>query len=674
MSQVQMTLPWAPPAREASDPAQLAEPLGAEVTGCAGSNRLRGRGEGLGHRLRRTVRRVLVARPAQLPLGLRPARAAGKVSSEHAQLRWGTVEGEAMSADAEPARAAARGCPVLFVADADPLARVALESALTRRFGPDYRVLAVGTPEDALTELRRLADEGGEVALVAADLRLPGMDGVDFLQRAHALHPGSWRVLLLGMDRYHTLLPFTELATLRRAAALGQIDFSVVKGWVTPEEWLYPQIQEALTAWTITHRPSHVVYRIVGEQWAPRSHELRDLLTRNSIPFQFLEADSHSGRQLIKDHAIDVRRLPCVIHHDGSVQHNPSMADVAAAHGIETRPSPELYDLAIVGAGPAGLGAAVTSASEGLRTVVFEPDAIGGQAGTSSMIRNYLGFPRGITGGGLAHRAWEQALLFGAQFVFMNEVTGLAPRGDDRVMSFADASQVVARAVVIATGVTYRRLNIPAVDRLIGAGVYYGAAGVEAPAMAGEQVCVVGGANSAGQAALHLAKFASRVTMLVRGRSLAVSMSDYLITQLMATPNITLRLSTRVADGHGQARLEGLTLEDVQTGQREHLPAAAVFVMIGALPRTQWLGDLVTVDDRGFILTGRDIPQAAWQLPRLPLPFETSLPGVFAAGDVRYGSVKRVAGAAGEGSASVGSVHEYLTKSVAAWANTRSNG
>jgi thioredoxin reductase (NADPH) len=289
------------------------------------------------------------------------------------------------------------------------------------------------------------------------------------------------------------------------------------------------------------------------------------------------------------------------------------------------------------------------------------------------MIRNYLGFPRGISGGGLAHRAWEQALLFGAQFVFMQEVVGLSPHGDDHVMALGDGSQAVARAVIIATGVTYRRLSIPALDRLIGAGVFYGAPGVEAPAMADERVCVVGGANSAGQAALHLAKFGSRVTMLVRGESLTASMSDYLITQLSATPNIEVRLRTRVADGHGRVRLEGLTLEDVRTGQREQVPAAAVFVMIGAEPRTQWLGDLVKVNDRGFILTGRDVPRGAWLLPRPPLPFETSLPGVFAAGDVRFGSIKRVAGAVGEGSAAVGSVHQYLTESLEGWPKPRSS-
>lgn len=566
-----------------------------------------------------------------------------------------------MTEDHEAATASVTGSPVLFIVDADPQARRVAEAALVRRFGRDYRVLVAGTAEDALFELQRLADHGGELALVAADLQLPGMDGVELLERAHALHPGSWRVLLVAMDQYHTRVPVTHLATLQRAAALGQVDFSVVKGWVTPEEWLYPQIQEALTAWTIAHRPGHVVYRVIGEQWVPRSHELRDLLTRNSVPFEFYAADSGTGLRLIDEFAIDVQRLPAVIHHDGSVQHDPSLADVAAAHGIETRPSPGVYDLAIVGAGPSGLGAAVYGASEGLRTVVFEPLAIGGQAGTSSMIRNYLGFPRGISGGGLALRAWEQASLFGAQFVFMHEVTGLSSRADNVVIALGDGSQAVARAVIIATGVTYRRLDIPTLDRLIGAGVFYGAAGVEAPAMAGEHVCVVGGANSAGQAALHLARFASRVTMLVRGDSLASSMSDYLVTQVQATRNIVVRLGIRVADGHGQTRLERLTLEDVRTGQREEVAATAVFVMIGAEPRTQWLSGLVAVDDRGFILTGRDLPQGAWPLRRPPLPFETSVPGVFAAGDVRFGSVKRVAGAVGEGSVAVGSVHEYLT-------------
>jgi thioredoxin reductase (NADPH) len=320
----------------------------------------------------------------------------------------------------------------------------------------------------------------------------------------------------------------------------------------------------------------------------------------------------------------------------------------------------EVYDLAILGAGPAGLAAAVNGASEGLRTLVVEPWSIGGQAGSSSMIRNYLGFPRGIGGAQLAHRAWEQAVLFGAEFVFMQRGVGLGARGDQRLIALSEGGTAAGRAVLIAAGVTYRRLGIPALDRLVGMGVFYGAAGAEAPAMAGEEVYVVGGANSAGQAALHLAGFAAHVTLLVREDSLAVAMSDYLITQLEATPNIEVRLRTRAVDGHGEARLEALTVEDARTGQREQLKATAVFVLIGAEPRTGWLRDVLQLDDHGFILTGRDLPRPAWPLQRAPLPFETSLPGVFAAGDVRYGSVKRVAGAAGEGAVAVGSVHQYL--------------
>jgi thioredoxin reductase (NADPH) len=342
--------------------------------------------------------------------------------------------------------------------------------------------------------------------------------------------------------------------------------------------------------------------------------------------------------------------------------HDPSLAEIAAAHGIHTRPSPGVHDLAIVGAGPAGLAAAVYGASEGLRTLMIESEAIGGQAGTSSMIRNYLGFPRGISGDGLAHRAWEQALLFGAEFVFTQRATELRARGNERVMARDDGSEVVARAVIIATGVTYRRIGIPALDRFVGAGVFYGAAGVEAAAMKGEEVYVVGGANSAGQAAIHLAKFAARVVMLVRGDSLATSMSDYLIKQLNALPNVEVRLHMRVVDAHGEARLEGLSLEDIQTGRREQVAAAAVFILIGAEPRTEWLRGVIQLSERAFILTGRDVPAEAWPLRRAPLPFETSLPGVFAAGDVRYSSVKRVAGAVGEGSVTVGSVHQYLAE------------
>jgi thioredoxin reductase (NADPH) len=535
-------------------------------------------------------------------------------------------------------------------------------SALVRRFGRDYQVLSADSAQDGLHALRELTDQGGEVALVTADLRLPEIGGVEFLQRARALHPGASRVLLVAMDQYHTRVPFTELATLQRATALGLIDFAVAKGWVTPEEWLYPQVQETLTAWTLAHRPTHVVYRIVGEQWAPRSHELRDMLGRNSVPFEFYAADSAEGQQLISEYGIDVRRLPAVIHHSGRVQHDPSFADLAETHGIHSRPGPETYDLAVVGAGPAGLSAAVFGASEGLRTVVLEAQALGGQAGASSLIRNYLGFPRGISGGALAHRAWEQAVLFGAEFVFTDQAAQLSCRGSERVITLAENSQATARAVIIAAGVAYRRLPVPALERLIGAGVFYGAAGVEAPAMAGEDVFVVGGANSAGQAALHLARYAAHVRLLVRGDSLAAGMSAYLITQLTATPNVEVKLHTQITGAHGETRLEALTLEDTVSRECECLPAAAVFIMIGAEPCTEWLRNLICLHERGFVLTDRDLPRRTWPLERAPLPFETSLPGVFAVGDVRHGSIKRVAGAVGEGSVVLGSVHQYLAE------------
>jgi thioredoxin reductase (NADPH) len=561
----------------------------------------------------------------------------------------------------EPAEAAA-ACPVLFLVDADPDARARTESALTRRYGPDYRVESVDSASGGLAALERLARAGTPVALVAADLHLPDIGGIDVLEQAHHLHPDASRMLLVAMDRHHTRIPFTELATLQRATALGRIDTFVMKGWVTPEEWLYPQVQEALTAWTLAHRPHHVVYRLVGDQWAPRSHQLRDFLTRSGVPSEFIAADSDRGRKLLQEFDIEPGRLPVAIHGSGHVLYDPTLVDLAVAHGVETRPSQPVYDLAILGAGPAGLAAGVYGASEGLRTLIIERETIGGQAGTSSLIRNYLGFTRGIGGAELAHRAWEQAVMFGAEFIFTQPAAALTARGSDRVITFEDRTEVVSRAVLLAVGVTYRRLPIPALDRLVGSGVFYGAAGVEAPALAGEQVYVVGGANSAGQAALHLAKFADRVTLLIRGDSLSAGMSAYLVTQIEASPTIHVRLHTRLVDGRGESRLEGLTLEDTQTGRREEVPAAAVFILIGAAPHTDWLRDAVRLDDGGFVLTGADVPRDAWPITRAPLPFETSLPGVFAVGDVRHGSVKRVAGAVGEGSVAVGSVHLYLAE------------
>ncbi len=551
--------------------------------------------------------------------------------------------------------------PVLFVIDDDPEDRAEFERLLLRRYGSEYRVVVEHAPEKGLASLERLARHGEDVALVAASLHLPGMhDGAAFLERAHTLHPGAIRALLVGMDSRGTRIPFGALESLQRATALGRIDLWIAKGWVSPEELVYPQVQDALSAWTRASRPRHEVVRVVGHSRSAGCHVLRDTLARNTVPFGFYAADSEEGGRLMRDHGVDAARLPAVILYDGSVLHDPSLVEVADALGVRTRPAPEVYDLAILGAGPAGLAAAVYGASEGLRTLVIEPQSIGGQAGTSSMIRNYLGFPRGVSGGELTFRAWEQSLLFGVQFLFMQRAAGLTRRGDEYAIMLADGNEAVSRSVIIAAGVEYRRLGIPSLERLVGAGVFYGAAGAEAPSIAGEEVYVVGGANSAGQAALHLARFASRVTLLVRGESLAAGMSDYLISQLRATPNVRVCLGTRVVGGRGEGRLETLTLEDVGTGEREEVAASAVFILIGAEPRTDWLDSVIQRDGHGYVLTGGDTPLEGWSLERPPLPFETSMPGVFAVGDARHGSVKRVAAAVGEGSVAVTYVHRYL--------------
>lgn len=565
-----------------------------------------------------------------------------------------------MNGETDGRAATRRYSPIILIVDADEATRDAASTAVRRRFGADYEIQAVGSGAEGLDCIRRLIERGDDIAMIAADIDLPDVDGVSFLENAHALEKQATRILLIPMDESHTNVPLSQFHRVRRATALGQIDLALVKGWDTPEEWLYPQLQEALTAWIRAHRPQHLVYRVLGDLWAPRSHEIRDVLTRNGIPFRFFSIESEEGQRLALDYEVDRRQLPALIRHDGSVLQNPSSAQIAAAHGISTHASREKYDLAIIGAGPAGLAAAVFGASEGLQTVVIEGQAIGGQAGTSSMIRNYLGFPRGINGGELAHRAWEQAVLLGAEFVFTHEAVAMAADGDDELMlTLTDHEPVRADAVIIAIGVTYRRLGVPSLDRLTGVGVFYGAAGVEAPALSSEPVAVIGGANSAGQAALHLARFASDVTMVVRGRSLAAGMSRYLIDQIEATSNIRVVLSARVIEGYGDGRLNALEIENTDSRERTTFAVSAAFVLIGAEPHTGWLAS-VSRDDRGFVYTGSDVPPEYWPAIRPPLPFETNLPGVFAAGDVRFGSIKRVAGGVGEGSVAVGSVHQYL--------------
>jgi len=549
--------------------------------------------------------------------------------------------------------------PVLVVVDDDSDVLAALQAALARRYGADYQILAERSPEAALQTLVRLRQDDVAVAVIIADQWLPHMTGLDLLAQARELHPAARRLLLVGVWDRSTNQPMSQ------AMSLGRLDGWVLKPWEPAEEHLYLPVTEQLTEWIrATGQPGFVAIQIVGQQWTPRSHEIRDLLDRNAIPYQFLPHDSEAGQQLLREHGQDGARLPVLVLFDGRVLVDPTNAEGAAAIGIATRPEAARYDLVVVGAGPAGLSAATYAVSEGLRTLMVEPEALGGQAGSSSLIRNYLGFPYGVSGRSLGQRASAQAILFGAELVYARAV-GLRPAGQDRVVTLADGSQAVGRAVLVATGAAYRRLQAPGVEELLGAGVFYGAAVSEARAMAGSRVFVVGAGNSAGQAALHLAKYAEQVTLLVRGDSVSRGMSDYLVKELQANDAIAVRLGTQVISAGGAGRLEQLTLHDARTGASETVPAAALFILIGAQPRTEWLAETLERDAHGFVLTGPDLyqggqPLPAWPLDRPPRLLETSLPGVFAAGDVRHRSIKRVASAVGEGSIAVQLVHDYL--------------
>jgi thioredoxin reductase (NADPH) len=551
--------------------------------------------------------------------------------------------------------------PIILAVETEQSVGEALERDLPRRYGADYDIVVERSPTTGLDRLRERCRQGDEVALLLAGLWMAEMGGIDFLVQAHALAPDAKRLLLIA---------FADPAANEVAAdatALGQFDSFVTKPWASPEEWLYPEIGALLGEWANGHLPRFEAVRIIGPQWSAEMHQLRDLLERNPVSYGFYAEDSPDGQQLLADFHLDPSQLPAALLYDGRVMVQPSPDTLAEVLGAHLQPKVQVHDVTIIGAGPAGLAAAVYGASEGLSTVALEAEAVGGQAGTSSMIRNYLGFSRGIRGHDLAVQAYRQSVLFGADIVFLHTATRLRAEGDMRVISFANGSEVTSRTVVIATGVSYRRLGIPSAEALLGKGVYYGAALAEAPAMRGRRVFVVGAGNSAGQDAVYLAKVAQQVTLLVRGDALGETMSEYLVRQIATTPNISVCLSTQVVNAHGAHRLEGLDLRNMASGAVETVPADGMFVLIGADPRTDWVADTIMRDAQGYILTGHDLldaegkPPAAWPLIRPPYHLETSVPGVFSVGDVRGGSMKRVASAVGEGATAISLIHDYMS-------------
>jgi thioredoxin reductase (NADPH) len=548
--------------------------------------------------------------------------------------------------------------PLILVVSGGEVIRQQLVHDIAHRFGADYTVAAASTTDAALHRLGSQASSGAATALVIVDERLGNPPLSDFLRRVHQLVPQAKRILLIERGNYSSRHPVVTVM------ALGQVDYHLFDPWFPLERILYPGISEFLAAWDTSQDAHNVAVQIVGRPAAARSHQVRDLLTRAAVPFWFHEPETEAGRQALAEAGEDGTRLPVMLFYSGKILVDPSNADVIEELGMTIRPSSTSCDLVVLGAGPAGLAAAVYAASEGLHTVVVEPEVPGGQAGTSSLIRNYLGFRHGVSGEELASRASEQAWLFGADIVLAQRGTKLELRGDDRIVHTSDGSAVAARAVVLATGVTWRRLDIPSLEALVGAGVFYGAAGAEAQAMRGRDVVVVGGGNSAGQAAVHLARYARSVTMLVRGAGLAATMSKYLITEITSNPAITVRARTEIVDGGGLGGLETLTMLDHTTGHATTTPTTALFVLIGAQPHTGWLAGTVARDPQGYLLTGQLAAAIdagpAWPLERSPMLLETSVPGVFAAGDVRSRSVKRVAAAVGEGATTVRLIHAYL--------------
>src|ERR1700691_148025 len=544
---------------------------------------------------------------------------------------------------------------VILTVDDDPEVSRAIARDLRRAYGKDYRIVRAESGDQALEALRELKLRGDVVALLLADYRMPQMNGIEFLEQAMDLFPTARRVLLTA---------YADTSAAIDAINVVDLDHYLLKPWDPPEEKLYPVLDELLSTWNaIDHRPIPDT-KVVGHRWSARSSDVREFLGRNQVPYRWYLSDDPEGRRLLAAAGADGLRLPVVITVDGEVLVEPTDAQLAARVGLETTPSELFYDLVVIGGGPAGLGAALYGASEGLRTILIERTATGGQAGQSSRIENYLRFPDGVSGGQLAERARRQAEKFGAELITARAATALEVNGSKRTVRFADGGSIDAHAIILATGVAYRQLAATGCDELTGRGIYYGAGVSVASDCNDEEVYVVGGANSAGQAAMYLSRDAKSVTILVRGPSLEASMSHYLIQQIEQRPNITVRTCTEVHCANGTDHLEKLTLIDNRTGVTEDVTCGRMFIFIGAAPGTDWLDGVVARDDRGFILTGPDLRNVCgWTLDRPPHHLETSVPGVFVAGDVRADSANRVAAAVGEGSMAVMLVHRYLAES-----------
>ncbi|TKK87444.1 response regulator [Herbidospora galbida] len=546
--------------------------------------------------------------------------------------------------------------PAILTVDDDPAVSRAVSRDLRRRYGDRYRIVRADSGEAALEALREIKLRGEQVAVLVADYRMPQMNGIQFLEAAMDLFPLARRILL-------TAYADTEAAI--DAINLVDVDHYLLKPWNPPEEKLYPVIDALLDAWIATPDRPVTEIRVVGHRWSAESYAVRDFLARNLVSYRWLLADDPEGRRLLTAAGLTENDVPLVVTPDGKSLVQPSEIDLAPHVGLTTTPASDFYDLVVVGAGPAGLGAAVYGASEGLRTVLIEQRATGGQAGQSSRIENYLGFPDGVSGAQLTERARRQALKFGTELLSAREAVALEAGGSTRVLRFDDGTSIAAHTVVLATGVSYRMLRAPGLEGFTGRGVFYGSASTEAPSCLDQDVYIVGGANSAGQAAVYFSRYAARVHILIRGDSLERSMSSYLIKQIAAHPTIQVHPYTEICQAEGDEHLERLTLRDTRTNQIRTAETTWCFIFIGAEPRTAWLDSVVERDRHGFVLTGPDLLSggqrpAGWALPRDPYHLESSMPGVFAAGDVRSESVKRVASAVGEGAMAVSLIHRYL--------------